>query len=119
MCGSRLWTIAAFLCSAYFASIAIERARSSNVAWSHDALDIATHGIWVLFMFGLIAETRCWKERVFFAIVLVNFGLASAMGVWNSASLAAIDDSRMVSAALWAVAALVSLGLVFARGDQR
>ncbi len=119
MCGSRIWTIAAFLCSAYFANIAVERARASVAPWSHDALDVATHGIWVLFMIGLITETSCWKERVFFAVVLVNFAVASTMGVWGSASMAAIHESRMVSAILWAVAALVSLGLVFARGDER
>ncbi len=106
------------MCSAYFAKIAMERVQTTVAPWSHDGLDIATHGIWVLFMIGLISETHCWKERVFFAIVLVNFGLASAMGIWNSASIAVIHNSRVASATLWAVAALVSLGLVFARGER-
>lgn len=119
MCGSRIWTIAAFLCSAYFAKIAVERARVSVAPWSHDALDIATHGIWVLFMLGLITETRCWKERVFFAVVLVNFGLASAMGMWSSATTDVVHQTRIVSAVLWVVAAVVSFGLVFARGKRR
>ena len=119
MCGSRLWTIAAFLCSAYFAKVAVERSRASLVGWSHDALDITTHGVWVFFMVGLITETCCWKERVFFTVVLVNFALASIMGLWSSASAAAVANARIVSAVLWVVAAVISLGLVFARGEKQ
>jgi hypothetical protein len=118
MCGSRLWTIAAFVCSGYFAKVAIERARTVNVAWSHDALAITTHAVWVLFMIGLITETRCWKERVFFGLVLANFALASAMGLWDSAPVSLLDQSRLLSASLWVAAALVSFALIFARGEH-
>jgi hypothetical protein len=116
MCGSRLWTIAAFLCSAYFARIAAQRLRSANLGWSHDALDIATHGVWVLFMLGLISETRCWKERVFYGLVLANFALASVMGLWTSASGALLSETRWLSAALWIAAAVTGFALIFAKG---
>jgi hypothetical protein len=119
MCGSRLWTIAAFVCSAYFAKIAVQRVRATDVGWSHDALDIATHGVWVLFMLGLISETRCWKERVFYGLVLANFGLASIMGLWTSASAGSLSQTRLLSAGLWVAAAAVSFALVFAKGDKR
>lgn len=119
MCGSRLWTIAAFVCSAYFAKIAVERARAADVGWSHDALDITTHAVWVLFMLGLITETRCWKERVFFGLVLANFALASVMGLWTSAPLTLINETRMLSAALWVAAGVVSFVLIFARGSKQ
>lgn len=115
MCGSRLWTIAAFVCSAYFAKVAVERARASNVAWSHDALDVTTHAVWVLFMLGLISETRCWKERVFFGLVLANFALASVMGLWSSAPVRVLDQTRFASAALWVLTAAVSFVLLFAK----
>ena len=119
MCGSRIWTIAAFLCSAYFAKIAVERVRGYNIAWSHDALDVATHGVWVVFMIGLMSETRCWKERVFFGVVLANFALASIMGLWSTASPTLLSETRIVSAALWVIAALVSFALIFAKGEKR
>lgn len=118
MCGSRLWTIAAFICSAYFAKIAVARVHPADVAWSHDALDIATHGVWVLFMLGLISETRCWKESVFYGLVLANFGLAFAMGLWSSAPATRVDQTRMASAVLWVAAAVVSFALIFARRED-
>jgi hypothetical protein len=119
MCGSRLWTIAAFVCSAYFAKIAVERVRAADIGWSHDALDVTTHAVWVLFMLGLITETRCWKERMFFSLVLANFALASVMGLWISAPLALINQTRMLSAALWVGAGVVSFALIFARGSKQ
>lgn len=119
MCGSRLWTIAAFVCSAYFAKIAFERVRAADVGWSHDALDVTTHGVWVLFMLGLITETRCWKERVFFGLVLANFALAAIMGLWSSVPLTLMNDTRMLSAVLWVAAAAMSFVLIFARGSKQ
>ncbi len=88
-----------------------------NLAWSHDPWDIGTHLVWVLFMIGLITETRCWKERLFFVLVLANFAFAFSMGLWASASGTVIADARLLSAGVWAAAALVSLGLLFSKGD--
>lgn len=118
ICGSRLWTIAGLLCSAYFAKVAVERVRSANIAWSHDHLDITTHGVWVLFMLGLMTETRCWKERVFFGVVMANFALAFVMGLWSSAPEALVGQTRWISAALWILSAVASFLLIFARGDR-
>ncbi len=116
ICGSKLWTIVGFVCCAYFAKVAASRITGVS-AWSHDRWDIATHLIWVLFMIGLITETRCWKERLFFGLALANFGLAFTMGLWNTASDAVVRDTRIVSAVAWAVAALVSLWLMFLKGE--
>lgn len=118
MCGSKIWTIAGFITCAYFTRIAVGRIHNGNAAWSHDAWDIATHGVWVLFMVGLLTETKCWKERIFFALVLVNFALASVMGLWTGAPDATVNSTRVLSAGLWALAALVSAGLIFAKGEK-
>jgi len=118
MCGSKIWTIAAFLSCAYFTKIALDRIHSFPVDWSHDSLAIATHLVWLVFIAGLITETRCWKERLFFGVVLVNFGLALVMGIWKSAPNSAVHDTRVVSAALWGLAAVLGLILIFLRGDK-
>jgi hypothetical protein len=118
MCGSRLWTIVAFLSCTYFAKIAFGRLSAGTLAWSHDNVDIATHLVWVVFLVGLLTETRCWKEWVFFTLVLINFGMASAMGIWASAPDSAVIKTREFSSTLWALAAIVSFLLIFTRGDR-
>lgn len=118
MCGSRLWTVVAFLSCAYFARIAFGRLSAGTLGWSHDNVDIATHLVWVVFLVGLLTETRCWKEWVFFTLVLINFAMASVMGIWSSASDTAVIKTREFSAGLWALAALVSFVLIFAKGDR-
>ena len=118
MCGSKIWTVAALLCSGYFARVAWGRLHGGRLSWSHQGLDIATHLIWVVFMAGLVGETRCWKERAFFAVVLVNFTLAFGMGIWSGASESVVRQTRVVSLSLWAIATLLSLVLLFSRGES-
>ncbi|HET7207404.1 MAG TPA: hypothetical protein VFI95_12575 [Terriglobales bacterium] len=115
ICGSKLWTIVSFACSAYFAKIGISR---MQYAWSRDPWDIATHLVWVLFMAGLITETRCWKERLFFALVLANFALAFGMGLVPESAHSIVTSTRTISAGLWSLAALLSLVLMFSRPRQ-
>ena len=115
MCGSKTWTIVAFVCCAYFAKVAMGRIHGLTIGWSHDSLDIATHLVWVAFLIGLLTETRCWKERVFFALVFVNFAMASVMGIWSAAPDSVIQNTRLFSALLWGLAALVSFLLIFTR----
>lgn len=113
MCGSKTWTIVAFVSCAYFAWVAYGRVRSGSLAWSHDALEIVTHSVWIIFMIGLLTETRCWKERSFFTLVLLNFALAFGMGLWKSATQATVQMTRVISTGAWALASVVSLVLMF------
>jgi hypothetical protein len=117
MCGSKIWTVAAFLCSGYFAKIAWDRLHGGKLAWSHQALDIATHLIWIVFMAGLIGETRCWKERLFFVVVLINFSLAFGMGIWSGAPEFIVRETRIASLSLWVLAALLGGLLIFSRDE--
>jgi hypothetical protein len=119
MCGSKTWTIVAFLSCAYFARVAIARLAAGGLPWSHDTVDIATHIVWMVFLVGLLTETRCWKEWVFFSLVLLNFGIASVLGIWNSAPASVLIRSRELSAATWGLAALLSLVLIFMPGERR
>ena len=118
MCGSKVWTIVAFLSCAYFTKVAVDRVSSSTLGWSHDNVDIATHLLWVIFLIGLLTETRCWKEMVFFCLVLVNFGMASVMGLWSGAPNNVVIESRELSAGIWGLAAFVSFVLIFMPGDR-
>jgi hypothetical protein len=112
MCGSKTWTIVAFVSCAYFAKVAMGRLAAGGLPWSHDTVDIATHMVWMIFLVGLLTETRCWKEWVFFSLVLLNFGIASVLGFWKSAPANVLILSRELSAGIWGLAALLSLVLV-------
>lgn len=116
ICGSKLWSLVGLIGCGYLAKVAASRIHG-EWAWSHDPWEVATHLIWMLFMIGLITETRCWKERLFFALVLTNFTFAFAMGLWAGAPGSVVRETRLISAAAWAAAALVSLGLMFSKGD--
>jgi hypothetical protein len=118
MCGSKIWTVVAFLSCAYFTKLAVDRIHSFPADWSHDSLGIAARLIWILFMVGLISETTCWRERLFFGVVLVNFGVALAMGFWTSAPDSVVSKTRMVSVGLWGLATAVSLVLIFVRVNK-
>jgi hypothetical protein len=118
MCGSKTWTIVAFLSCAYFAKVAIGRLAAGGLPWSHDTVDIVTHMVWMIFLVGLLTETRCWKEWVFFSLVLLNFAMASVSGLWKSAPANVVVRSRELSAAIWGLAALLSLVLVFMPGER-
>ena len=115
MCGSKTWTIVAFVSCAYFNKVAVARTKGLTIGWSHDGLDIATHVVWLAFLIGLLTETRCWKERVFFVLVFINFGLAFVMGIWSRATDLVVQRTRVFSAVLWGLAALVSFLLIFTR----
>ena len=117
MCGSRTWTIAAFLCSVYFAKVAIARVSVGGAQWSHDPFHIVTHMVWVAFLVGLFIEAHCAKERIFFGLLLINFVVAVAMGLWNGAPLALVQQTRLLSAGTWGLSVLVSAVLIFSRGD--
>jgi hypothetical protein len=116
MCGSKTWTIVAFVSCAYFAKVAMGRLAAGGLPWSHDTVDIATHMVWMIFLVGLLTETRCWKEWVFFSLVLLNFAMASVLGLWKSAPTNVVIRSRELSAAIWGLAALLSLTLIFMPG---
>lgn len=116
MCGSKLWPIVGMLCCASFAKVAASKI-NGVWAWSHDPWAVAAHLVWMLFMIGLITETRCWKERVFFGLVLANSSLGFTMGLWGGSPETVVHETRLISAAAWAASALVSLGLLFSKGD--
>lgn len=64
-------------------------------------------------MAGLITGTRCWRERLFFTLVLANFAMGFTVAVWTAAPASIVRDMRITSALLWSLAALVSIVTTF------
>jgi len=109
MCHSRFWGIVGAISCAYFAYLAYTRLRDADFLWSHDLWSLLTSAVWIMLVLGLISETRCWRERVFFGLVLLNLAAGFAFSLWTAAPLNYARDSRDVSFVLWILAALASL----------
>jgi len=113
ICGTAVWGITGVLGCSYLAYVSYVHVRNQEFDWSHDPWFIATSAVWILLMAGLMSETRCWRERLFFALVLANFALGFTVAVWKQAPEATVKELREWSAGLWALAALVSLMMTF------
>ena len=58
---------------------------------------------------GLAVDTRCLRERAFFSLLVINFGVGCGLTLWSSVPYTDVRIARIGTGALWAVAALVSL----------
>ena len=117
ICGTPVWGITGVIGCSYLAYISYAHVRQQEFDWSHDFWFIVTSAVWILLMAGLMTETRCWRERMFFALVLANFALGFTVAVWKNAPVATVRELREWSAGLWALGALVGLVMTFSRAD--
>jgi hypothetical protein len=109
MCRATLWGIMGFLACAYFAWISFSHLRRNEYEWPHDGWTAATYIVWVLVLAGLMLDTRCLRERVFFGVLVVNFVIGFSLTLWRTVPSAQVRTARIGTGALWALAALVSL----------
>jgi hypothetical protein len=116
MCGTRLWGIAGFFACAYLARLSLARVQRGNVDWASDGWSIVTYGVWVLLMAGLLSETRCLRERVFFTLVLANFAMGFGLGIWGHLPEGLAVKALLLAVVLWVLAALASAVVAFSSG---
>ncbi len=109
MCRTPLWGVAGFLGCAYFAWISFGHVTRNEYDWPHDAWTAATYIVWIVLLAGLALDTRCLRERLFFGLLVVNFVVGCGLTLWRNIPSADVRSARIGTAALWAVAALVSL----------
>jgi hypothetical protein len=117
MCGTPVWGVAGAVACSYLGYLSYSHVHRGEFDWPHDGVFIATCAVWVLLMAGLISETRCWRERIFFALVLANFSLGFGLAIWEAAPLEAVRGVRIISLGLWSLAALVSAVVTFSSGE--
>jgi hypothetical protein len=116
MCGMPLWGIAGAMVCSYLAYLSYAHVRQGEFSWSHDFLSIVTYAVWVILIAGLISETRCLRERLFFVLVFANFTLGFVLAVWADAPLEMVRRVREISSTLWALAAVASLVVALSSG---
>ena len=109
MCGTPFWGVAATLASAYFAYSSFARLRSGDLYCQHDWWTILTWVVWVVLIAGLVNETRCRRERLFFGALLLNFLLGLVLSAWSTASSGTVLAVRRISLALWILAIIAAL----------
>ncbi len=109
MCRTPFWGIAGAAGCAYLCYVSYSRLQESDFSWSQDWQSIATAAVWIVLVLGLLSETRCWRERAFFGLLLLNFVSWLTLSVWTTAPYSAIRDVRRVTVGLWGLAALTSL----------
>ena len=118
MCGTPFWGIAAGAACAYFAYSSYSELAEDNFYWQHGWWIVITWAIWLLLIMGLISETRCWRERIFFGLMLLNFSLGFVLAAWSTASFPTVRVGRQISFVLWLLAALASLRTVTSTGSS-
>ena len=116
MCGMPLWGIGGAILCSYLAYVSYAHVREGEFTWSHDFLSIVTYAVWVLLIAGLISETRCLRERLFFVLVFANFTLGFVLAVWGDAPLEMVRKVREISSGLWVLAAIASLVVALSPG---
>ena len=119
MCRAPLWGMAGFLACAYFAWVSFGHVTRNEYDWPHDYWTAATYIVWILLLAGLALDTRCWRERLFFGLLVINFVIGCGLTLWHSVPSADVRNARIGTGALWAVAALVSLTTLASTPDLR
>ena len=112
MCGTALWGFAGAIASAYFSYLSYAHLSSGDYSWVHTWWTVLTYAVWVVLIAGLLTETLCWRERVFFGLVMFTFLLGFLFSAWSSAPESAVRQLRIASTVLWALAAAASLTTV-------
>jgi len=112
MCRSSPWGIMGFLACGYFAWISFSHILHSDYDWPHDAWTAATYVVWIVLLVGLMLDTHCLRERLFFGMLVVNFLVGFGLTLWRTVPLAQVRNARIGTGALWALAGLISLTTV-------
>lgn len=119
MCGTPFWGLVGAAACSYFAYTSISDLRAGDVYWQHGWWTAATWTVWVVLIAGLLSETLCRREQIFFALMLVNFAVGLAMAAWATAPEPMIRSARKLTVVLWFLGIAASLSTVLARGDKK
>jgi hypothetical protein len=112
MCRATPWGIMGLLACGYFAWISFNHVMHGEYDWPHDGWTAATYVVWILLLAGLMLDTRCLRERVFFGVLVINFLVGFALTLWRTVPVEQVHNARIGTGALWALAGLLSLSTV-------
>ena len=112
------WALLLVLASVYFAYRTYAAIAAGDYDWPHNWWDVLTWAVWAVLAAGLASEVRCWRERLLFGVLFIQFLIGCVFSAWASARLDLVREARQASLIFWCVAALVSvIALVTRRRD--
>ncbi len=112
ICGTLLWGIAGFAVCTYFTYSSFVELRDGDFYWQSGWWTVLTWAVWLVLAAGLVSETRCWREGLFFGSLLAVFIIGLVFSAWTSAEPHAGRLAREVTLGLWITAALASLATI-------
>jgi hypothetical protein len=112
------WALLATIASAYFTYRSFLGIREREFAWQHNWWDSLTWLVWMVLAAGAISEVRCWRERLLFALLFLQFLLGSVFSLWTSAPFNVTLEARWFSLLLWVLATTLSIPVLFGSGRK-
>lgn len=112
MCSTSLWGVAGFIGCAYFAWVSFRHIAQNEFEWPHDLWTAGTYVVWIVLLGSLAYGTHCLRERVFFGGLLINFVIGLVLTLWSEVPADDVRTARLVTGALWALGAVMSLTTV-------
>lgn len=109
-----VWAVIATMACSYFAYSSYAGLRNGDFLWQHQGWNSLTWAVWSALAGGLVTETRCWRERILFSLLLLVFVVGLVFSLWTSAPEATVKTARVVTTVFWALAAVVGLATIFA-----
>ncbi len=109
MCRAAGWGVMGFLACSYFAWISFGHIMHGEYDWPHDGWTAATYVVWIVLLVGLMLDTHCLRERIFFGVLVANFVIGFGLTVWQTIPASQVHNARIGTGALWGLAALMSL----------
>ena len=109
MCRATAWGVMGSAACTYFAWLSFSHVLRQEYDWPHDAWTAATYIVWILLLAGLMLDTNCLRERMFFGLLVANFVVGFVLTLWRTIPPAQVHNARIGTGALWTLAALVSL----------
>jgi hypothetical protein len=112
------WALLLTLACAYFTYRSFLDVRAHEFDWEHNWWDTLTWLVWMVLAASAISEVRCWRERLLFALLFLQFLLGCAFSFWTSASFNLTREARWFSLLLWLLATPLGIAALFGSGKN-
>jgi hypothetical protein len=117
ICGTG-WALLLTIACAYFSYRSFQDLRAGEFDWQHDWWDTLTWLVWMVFAAVATSEVRCWRERLLFAVLLLQCLLGGVFSFWTSASFNLTREVRWFSLLLWVLATTLGVAVLFGSGNK-
>jgi len=112
------WALLLTVACAYFSYRSFQDIQGHEFDWPHNWWDTLTWLVWMAFAAVAISEVRCWRERLLFGLLFLQFLLGSVFSLWTAASFSITREGRWFSLVLWVLATTLGIAVLFGSGNK-